>query len=543
MQNSVKLNTGKYQAAIDNAIKYAQKDNLVARVWQRDHSVWAESADEISNRLAWLDIAERMQTEVTKLAYFADSVNKHGIGKVLLLGMGGSSLAPEVLSNVFGAAEGHPSLSVLDSTDPRAVREKMDAHDPSQTLYIVATKSGGTVETISFFKTFYNQAAAKLGKNEAGQHFVAITDPGSKLAKLAEEHAFRRTFLNDPNIGGRFSALSYFGLVPAALLGVDLKKWLERAVTMAEACRHEEAGKNPGALLGLAMGALAEEGRDKLTFIMPDEISSFGDWAEQLIAESTGKAGKGILPVVGNDWGHASAFGEDRLVAEIGSSGGDGDESGETPSVSVVWHDDYDIGAQFFLWEFATAVAGHVMGIQPFNQPNVEAAKVLAREMVAAFEEEGRLPELKRVGLNADAVNELLAKAKPGAYVAIQAYAPASATALEVLRELKATIEHKSKLACTVGFGPRFLHSTGQLHKGNAGKGLFLQILDDGSAEDLPIPDEVGVEDSTMSYEVLKQAQAAGDAGALIEGGREVLQAKVDGEFAAEIQNLIAEIA
>lgn len=542
MQNSIEISVGPYQSVLDETLAQAQEDNLVARIWDRDHSVWAASPDEISNRLGWLNIAERMQGEVEDLLEFAELVSKHGISKVLLLGMGGSSLAPEVFSKIFGATQGYPSLSVLDTTDPRAVREKMNTHDPARTLYIVATKSGGTVETISFFKTFYNQAVSKLGRHEAGQHFVAITDPGSKLAKLAEEHSFRRAFLNDSDIGGRFSALSYFGLVPAALLGVDLKKLLERAVAMAKQCRAEKTGRNPGLLLGLTIGALANKGRDKLTFVMPKEISPFGDWVEQLIAESTGKASKGILPVLNNDWADASSFGDDRLVLETNLTGAGGVKDDKTPRVSLAWQDKYDIGAQFFLWKFATAVAGYVLNIQPFNQPNVEAAKILAREMVAAFEEEGQLPEQKRTALSAEAVNELLSAPEPGAYVAVQAYTPSNAAATSALHGLKAVIERKTKIACTVGFGPRFLHSTGQLHKGDAGKGLFLQILDAGRAEDLPIPVEVGSGDSAMSYEVLKQAQAAGDAQALIEGGRKVLQARMDGDFAAEIQALVTEM-
>ncbi len=543
------MNLFAHKKALNEASARANEDKLVERLWAGDHSLWSDNEEEISNRLGWLDIAERMKAEIPDLNHFANEINEAGITKVLLLGMGGSSLAPEVFSRIFGNANGYPSLSILDSTDPRAVREKMEAHDPATTLYIVSTKSGGTVETLSFFKTFYNQCLSEIGEAEAGQHFIAITDPGSKLADLAGRYKFRKTFLNDPNIGGRYSALSHFGLVPAALLGIDLEKLLDSAMQMAEKCRIADASVNPGDNLGLAIGTLADQGIDKLTFHAPKEIAPFGDWAEQLIAESTGKAGKGIVPIVGGGYENGFSDGADRvfMLLDLGSETHSSKISGQLsekqlPYFHLKWTSNYDIGGQMFLWEFATAIAGAALNIHPFNQPNVESAKILARKMVEDFISGVSLPKTKSAALSVQKINELVKAAKTGAYISIQAYTHASIDVQKALFSLKDAIERKYSLATTIGIGPRFLHSTGQLHKGDGGNGLFIQILGDASIVDLAVPLEAGSDASEISFEVLKRTQAFGDASALSEAGRIVLTFEIEGKESLAIDMLTDKI-
>lgn len=534
-----------HQAIFEATLKAADGANLETRLWEHDHTLWDDSPEEISNRLGWLDIAERMSSEIANLQNFAEEIKASGITQVLLQGMGGSSLAPEVFSKVFGAADGFLTLDVLDSTDPEAVKASQDAHKPAGTLYIVSTKSGGTVETLSFFKTFFNQAVKELGENEAGKHFVAITDPGSKLVTLAEKHNFRRTFLSDPNIGGRYSALSYFGLVPAALLGADLRQVIERAMQMAEACSAEvPASENPGAQLGLALSSLAMLGRDKVTFIVPREIASFGDWVEQLIAESTGKSGKGILPVVGETLGETSVYGEDRVFVNLTLPGKQSNPAIEKlkaaghPFVQIQWQDKADLGGQFFLWEFATAVASYGIGVHPFNQPDVEAAKVQSRHFVEAYTESGKLPASESETLSSRALNSFLESSNPGDYVALQAYVQPSDESSMMLQKLRQRIREKYHLASTMGYGPRFLHSTGQMHKGDGGNGLFVQFIS-ANKDDLAIPSEAGSTDSEISYGILKQAQALGDAQALRDAGGRLLTFQLDEDFAAQLESLL----
>ena len=522
---------GVYQAAVDDALEEMEAGGIVERIWSHDHTVWKPEPAEIANRLGWLNIAGTMLEERARLQDLVDSVRSDGITDVLLLGMGGSSLAPEVFSHVFGGqADGMPTLEVLDSTVPGAVLAQAERLDPARTLFIVATKSGGTVETLSFFKYFHNWTADALGSDRAGEHFVAITDPGSKLEDLASRFRFRATFLNDSNIGGRYSALSYFGLVPAALVGVDIEKLLGRALEMADSCR---SGSNDGAWLGAVLGELARAGRDKVTLITSPQLANFGDWVEQLVAESTGKEGKGILPVVGEPLGPPQVYGDDRLFVYLRLDGdefsaGEQDravqalEAAGKPVVRLRLRDLYDLGAQFFLWEMATAVAGYRLGINPFNQPNVEAAKVLAREAVAAYSETGALPEDEPAPLTKAALAGFLAQAQAGDYVAIQAWLQPGPEADEALQALRVGIRDRLRLATTVGYGPRFLHSTGQLHKGDGGNGLFIQLTA-ADGRDAPIPDEAGKPDSSMSFGVLKTAQTLGDKRALLAAGRRVI--------------------
>jgi transaldolase/glucose-6-phosphate isomerase len=521
---------GEYQSVVDEALAELTEEKVLSRIWSHDHTVWKQDPTEISNRLGWLHSAEVMMDNVHRLTSLVKSVQADGYSHVLLLGMGGSSLAPEVFRETFGVKAGYLDLAVLDSTDPGAVLAQAQNLDLGKTLFIVATKSGGTVETLSFFKYFYNNVVSTVGEREAGGHFIAITDPDSRLAELAETYKFRATFLNDPNIGGRYSALSYFGLVSAALMGVDVPTLLDRALNVAcgsEACVTVE--ENPGARLGVIMGELAKVGRDKVTLLLSPQIERFGDWVEQLIAESTGKEGKGILPVVGEPLGPPEVYGEDRLFIYVNVAG---DETHDValaellrsghPVVQIHLQDRYDLGGQFFQWEFATAIAGHRLGINPFDQPNVESAKVLAREMVAEYTEKGTLPVADPAPLSPERLQAFLGEGGQGAYVAIQAYLQPTTETEEALNRLRKAMRDRTHLATSVGFGPRFLHSTGQLHKGDEGNGLFIQFTSDDRV-DIPIPEEAGYDGSALTFGVLKTAQAMGDQQALLNGGRRVL--------------------
>lgn len=532
------------RAAEAEARKALETGRILERIRRKDHTVWKPQPEEIANRLGWLDSPQVMQGRLSEITAAVDEIRADGFNFALLLGMGGSSLAPEVFRKVFGAAGGFLDLAVLDSTDPGAVLAFTERLDPGRTLFVVSTKSGGTVETFSFMKYFYNRLAEKFGSEKAGKHFLAITDPGSTLADIARERRFRRAFLNDPEIGGRYSALSCFGLVPAALIGMDVKLLLDRA---AAAAAEEFAGTGErmhGAVLGALLGEFAARGRDKLTFVFSPPLAAFGDWVEQLLAESTGKEGKGILPVVGEEIGPPSVYGGDRLFCSIRI---DGDAAGEEqlkalaeaghPVMDIRLADPFDLGGQCFLWEMATAVAGWRLAINPFDQPDVEAAKVLARKMIAEYRETGSMPpetpSLEGSGLSVygvvaaekpeDALTAFLAQAKPGAYAALQAYLTPSPGTDEALKRLRMRIRNRFPLVATVGYGPRFLHSTGQLHKGDAGCGLFIQLTAD-DPRDAPIPDELGRPESALTFGVLKQAQVFGDRQALINAGRSAIR-------------------
>ncbi len=532
---------GQYTPAVEAALAEMSDQRVMARIWDHDHTVWGPTPGEITNRLGWLDSPQEMVGKAGELEALAAEVRAAGYTQVLLLGMGGSSLAPEVLSKVFGGG----SLQVLDSTDPGAVLAHANRLDPARTLFIVATKSGGTVETLSFFRFFYSWSAAALGAAAAGEHFVAITDLGSALEEMAGRYQFRATFCNDPNIGGRNSVLSYFGLVPAALIGVDLPRLLERALGMRSRCGADvPPAENPAAQLGTIMGELARAGRDKLTLVPSPTIASFAYWVEQLVAESTGKDGVGILPIEGEKLGPPAVYSEDRLFVQLELEGEDAQgtalralqEAGH-PVVRLRLRDRHDLGEQFFLWELATAVASHRLGVNSFNQPNVEAAKRLARQMAAEYRETGNLPSVESAPLTAEALRAFLASARPGDYIALQAYVQPTSETDAALLALRTALRDRYKLATTVGYGPRFLHSTGQLHKGDAGKGLFIQFTaDDG--QDAAIPDEAGAADSSMTFGVVKAAQALGDRQALLEAGRRVIRFHLGSEVVAGLERL-----
>ena len=553
VNESIRL--GRYRSVVDAAFAGMIKNQVPARIRQKDYTLWKSSAAEITNRLGWLHTPRVMTGRLKQINNLVDAVRKDGYTHALLLGMGGSSLAPGVFRKTFGVSEGYLDLAVLDSTDPGAVLAFSERLDLAKTLFIVSTKSGGTVETFSFMKYFFNLTAERYGAAEAGRHFIAITDPGSALEELVAVHRFRETFLNDPEIGGRYSALSFFGLVPAALMGVDVKMLLDRAAGAADKemlLEESHTDALSGLYLGAAMGELARVGRDKLTFVFSPRIAGFGDWLEQLIAESTGKEGKGILPVVGEPLGGSAVYGDDQIFVYIHLAGDEVQDEEIThlgkaghPIIRIGLPDVYDLGGQIFLWEMATAVAGHILRINPFDQPDVEAAKILAREMIVQYRGKGFLPDevplLRSEGIDVygdcsahspgDALNIFLGSALPNGYIALQAYLQPIAETDAALLRLRCALRDRCRLATTMGYGPRYLHSTGQLHKGDGGRGVFLQLTAD-DPRDVPIPDEMGQGGSSVTFGVLKAAQALGDRQALLHTGRPVIRFHLGGDIA-----------
>jgi transaldolase / glucose-6-phosphate isomerase len=478
------------EARVGERVKAAAGEQVARRIWERDGTLWAPpGTPELTDRLGWLDVAERMAPEADDLRAFAASARDDGITDAVLLGMGGSSLAPEVFRLAFG--DGAIGLRVLDSTHPDQIRAVRDAIDLERTLFIVSSKSGGTVETMSQFKYFHSLQGD-------GSRFVAITDPGTSLAQLAAEHGFRRVFENDPEIGGRYSALSYFGLVPAALAGVDLAAVLRTAQEAMEACQHDE--DNPGLWLGAALGELAQAGRDKLTFVVDAPLEALGLWAEQLVAESTGKEGRGILPIADEPLVNASGYGDDRVFLHVAVD--DAEQNGKVAELGSAGHPVFtleaagpqDLGRIFFVLEFATAVAGWVLGINPFDQPNVQEAKDNTKRVL----EEGA------PGIEPGDARALLEAATPPRYVALMAYTAYSSAVETGASRLRQRIVSTHGTATTFGYGPRFLHSTGQFHKGGPPVGAFVQIVDEPE-EDIEVPGE------PYTFGTLIRAQADGD--------------------------------
>jgi glucose-6-phosphate isomerase len=533
-----------HRALFEHALARCAAERVAARVWEGDHTLWKPGPAEIANRLGWLRSCAAMRRELARIETFVAGVRADGVADVLLLGMGGSSLAPEVFTKTFGAAAGHPRVSVLDSTDPGAVLAAAARFPPDRTLYLVSTKSGGTVETLSFFKYFYALAVERLGREAAGRRFAAITDPGSSLAARAREIGAREIFLNDPDVGGRFSALTFFGLVPAALDGVDLGALLDRAEAMAARCGEAEPAANPGVALGALVGALAVACCDKLTLVCSPALAGFGAWVEQLVAESTGKEGRGILPVDGARLDGTRRFGGDRLFVFLLLAADRGRDAAMDvlaaaghAVVELRLADALDLGGEFFRWEFATAVAGWLLGVNPFDQPDVESAKVRANRALAAYREHGSLPapslELAAPAAAAE-LAALLGASREGDYVAVQAFVDPAALDVPV-RALADAIEERSGRAVTVGYGPRFLHSTGQLHKGGPAGAICLQLVT-ADAADVPIPDDFGARAGSVGFGVLKAAQSLGDLAALEAAGRRVLRVALGGGAAAPAQ-------
>lgn len=538
--------TNEYQSSADAFLAEFQQSNTVARMWEKDHTVWKPETSQITNRLGWLTIIERMEKEIPRLTAFSRDLRRDNIQEILLLGMGGSSLAPEVFQETFGQSPSGMPLTVLDTTHPATIQRTLDGLTPEKTIIIVATKSGRTAETLSLFKYTYNWFEKQPAINKPGDHFIGITDPGSSLVEIAEDYSFRDIFLNDPHIGGRYSALSFFGLVPAAMIGIDLRQLLDSARSTVEACRPGIPPRNnPGAVLGAVLGALALEGRDKVTFWSDPPTAAFPNWVEQLLAESTGKEGKGILPVVGEPPASSDVYQDDRVFVTLSIAGesfsfpGAGDlvQAGH-PLINIELPHLKQLGNLFFVWEFATAAAGAVLKINPFDQPNVESAKTRAREMIELYQQKGRLPDRHTARLSRDKLNAFIQENKqPGSYIALQAFIPPTRENQEHLEHLRLELRDRYRLATTLGFGPRFLHSTGQLHKGDAGKGLFIQFTS-RAENDLPIPDQAGEDHSSITFGTLLQAQALGDARALLDAGRAVIQFSLGKDISVGIKTL-----
>ena len=524
-----RMSLGPAQRATDQRLADWDAAGFARRLWAKDHTLWAKKPAEIANRLGWLTLPEAMQAQAPAIAAFVQEARAAGFEHVVLLGMGGSSLAPEVFARTFGHTAGYPDLTVLDSTHPAAVRAVEKSVNLDRTLFVVSSKSGTTIEPNSFLNYFWARVAEK--SKTPGSHFVAITDPGTVLGKHAAARNFRRVFEALPDVGGRYSALTHFGLVPAALLGVDVAGFLQVASRMAQACAMP-AAKNPGLILGAALAELARAGRDKLTFITSPALALLPAWLEQLIAESTGKNGKGIVPVAGEPLGAPEQYAQDRVFVYLRAAQ-DADAGQEAclktleavghPVIRIEVGNTFDLGQEFFRWEVAVAAAGAALGIQPFDQPDVELAKTLARQAMAGASQgaaaDAPVLASDRAALQ-KAVADWLGKAKPGDYIALQAYLASNDSTDGALATLQKTLRDTMRLATTLGYGPRFLHSTGQLHKGGPNSGLFVQFLDEPS-EPLAVP-ETG-----YTFAQLIQAQALGDFQALAQRGRRILRVQL----------------
>lgn len=523
--------------AVEAALADLDRNDVVRRVWDRDWTVWKAVDREISDRLGWLDAPGTAGQNLPDLMAFAASVRDVGFRRAVVLGMGGSSLAPEVFARIFPTAPGGLDLEVLDTTEPGAVAAAGARLDPASTLFLVSSKSGTTAEVAALFSYFYDRAFSALGSGHAGGRFVAITDPGTPLESLARDLGFRRVFSGRPDIGGRFSALSAFGLTPAALKGIDLERLLDPARAMAEACRVPAASSNPGARLGAILGAAARQGRDKLVLVLSPPLRPLAGWLEQLIAESTGKEGRGIVPVIADRTASAEA-GPDRLIVEIGAVA---DAKPAAPAVRLSLKDPYDLAGHFFLWEFATAVAGHILGINPFDQPDVESTKKRTRELLAgpvtgpsAADRAARTDAGLRIvrpdpaETPRQALARFLAGRREGDYLALLSFLPQSPAVDGLVAALAFGLKLKTGLPVTIGVGPRYLHSTGQLHKGDGNRGLFLMLTAAG-LPDVPIPAVPGVVRPAPDFGALFAAQAGGDALALADKGRRVLEVEIAG--------------
>jgi transaldolase/glucose-6-phosphate isomerase len=521
-------------------------NNKVARLWQKDASLW--SGTDESNWLGWLTITEEQLAHVDALKQIAEDVKKARFKHALLLGMGGSSLCPEVLRLTFGKITGFPELHVLDSTDPAQIKAIEAKVDLKSTICIVSSKSGSTLEPNIYKQYFFERVKAKVGEKEAGNRFIAITDPGSKMQQVAEADKFRKIFMGLPSIGGRYSAISNFGMVPAAVMGLDVAKFLKNTEEMVKACGASSAAdSNPGVILGTVLGVAAMQGRDKITIVTSPGISDLGAWLEQLIAESTGKIGKGIIPVDRERLAKPATYGNDRVFAylRLASKPSKAQDAAVTalekaghPVVRITLPNTYNLGQEFFRWEIATAVAGSIIGINAFNQPDVEASKIETKKLTSQYETTGSLPpeapffEEKGIKLFADEKNTVtlrggakladvlkvhLSRLGAGDYFAVLGYITMNPANEKILQGIRHAVRDKKKVATVLGFGPRFLHSTGQAYKGGPNSGVFLQITCD-DAKDLPVPGQ------KFTFGVVKAAQARGDFAVLAERGRRALR-------------------
>jgi glucose-6-phosphate isomerase len=545
-----------------------QSSGKMQRLWQRDATLWTGSDE--ANWLGWLDIVEEQIAQHDQLAKLAKEIQARGFQDVLLLGMGGSSLCPEVLRMTYGRVTHFPTLHVLDSTDPGQVKAVEHLIDIPKTLFIVSSKSGTTLEPNIFKQYFFERTKQAVGAVKVGSQFIAITDPGSKMQQVAESDRFLHVFFGRPSIGGRYSALSNFGMVPAAIIGVDTKKFLDRAAVMVKACGAAvSVEENPGAALGIVLGTAANAGRDKVTIITSPGIADLGAWLEQLLAESTGKIGKGIIPVDKEHLTTPDIYGNDRVFVYVRlESGPDADQDAKVAAIEKAGHpviriampDIYELGAEFFRWEIATAVAGSIIGINAFNQPDVEASKIATRELTSAYEKTGSLPAEKPVvedsgiKLFTDEKNAVelaklaggdqslagylkahLSRIKAGDYFAVLGYIQMNAEHEQSLQAVRHAVRDKKRVATCLGFGPRFLHSTGQAYKGGPNSGVFLQITCDDSVE-LPVPGQ------KYTFGIVKAAQARGDFQVLADRGRRALRVHLGSNLKAGLTTLQAAV-
>ena len=534
----------------------------VQRLWQRDASLWTNSDE--AQWLGWLDIVEQQVANKNQFRKLADEIRNEGFSDILLLGMGGSSLCPEVLAKTFGKLDGFPRLHVLDSTDPAQIKTFESQVDLAKTLFIVSSKSGTTLEPNIFKQYFFERTKEAVGPQDAGSRWIAITDPGSKLEKEAQADNFRHIFHGVPSIGGRYSALSNFGIVPAAAMGLDTTKFLERAQQMVKVCQ-SPLPDNPGAMLGIVLGCAAVSGRDKITIIASPAISDLGAWLEQLLAESTGKQGKGIIPVDREELTAPAGYGNDRVFAYLRFEPAvDEDQDAKVavlekagqPVVRISVADTYDLGQEFFRWEIATAVAGSIIGINAFNQPDVEASKVETRKLTSEYEKSGSLPSekplLEHAGIKffadsknaaalgsgnlADILGKHLQRIKPGDYFAVLGYIQMNSEHEARLQEIRHAVRDAFQVATCLGFGPRFLHSTGLAYKGGPNSGVFLQITCD-DAVDLPVPGQ------KYTFGIVKAAQARGDFQVLAERGRRLLRVHLGKNLELGLSELLSIVA
>ncbi|MEA2941845.1 MAG: transaldolase / glucose-6-phosphate isomerase, partial [Bradyrhizobium sp.] len=553
--------------AVESGTEEWRASGKIRRLWQQDKSIWTGTDED--KWLGWLNSVAAEKSKLADYRDFATWVKSQGFTDAVVLGMGGSSLGPEVIAETFGQQRGFPKLHVLDSTDPAQVRAMASAVNMAKTLFIVSSKSGGTTEPNVMKDYFFAEVSETVGAGKAGGHFVAVTDPGSSLEKVAKAQGFARIFHGDPSIGGRYSVLSPFGLVPAAAAGVDLGRVLDLSLSMVRSCGPDvPPQENPGVQLGLAMGIAGHEGRDKVTILSSKKIADFGAWAEQLIAESTGKDGKGLIPIDGEPLGKPEVYGRDRFFVDLRTEGEnekdhdhklDALEKAGHPVVRIAMKSIDHIGQEFFRFEIATAVAGAVLGINPFNQPDVEAAKIKTRELTTAFEKTGTLPKeaplistnevelftddknagaLRKAGADGDLGSWLkahLGRANAGDYVALLAYIERNHAHIDMLQQMRLAVRDERHVATCAEFGPRFLHSTGQAYKGGPDSGLFLQITAD-DAEDLAVPGQ------KASFGVIKAAQARGDFDVLTERGRRALRVHLKGGLGPALAALDAAI-
>ncbi len=535
---------GDYAPVVSRMASQLDAEHVPARFHAHDHTLWSDDPTEISDRLAWLTLPGDIRPKVDELVRFAGNAHQEGCRQLVLLGMGGSSLGPEVIRQVVGpGSKGlRADMFTLDSTVPAWVAATTASIDPARTLFAVSSKSGTTTEPLAFYAHFRHLVESNVGTRNAGNSFVAVTDPGTPLESLAHDAGFRRAFINDPDIGGRYSVLSYFGLVPAALMGVDLARLLDPAERMQRACTTDgPVSDNPGAWLGTVIGALAKQGRDKLTLVASPRIAGFGLWVEQLLAESTGKSGTGIIPVAAEPLETPEHYGDDRFFVQLRLADDDSQEAAAAdrtledlkaaghPVARLEMSDAYDLGAEFYRWEYATAIAGHILAIHPFDQPDVQGAKDRTVSVLDRYQGEGQLPKV-----SADdpaALAGLLDQSAPGDYLAVMAYLQDSPGIRDAIHHLRRRVMRRHGIATTAGYGPRFLHSTGQLHKGGPNSGIFLQLT-------AQHPDDVPIPDWPFSFGVLADAQASGDLQALRELGRRTVSVRLEGDPAGAIERL-----